>query len=548
MYLFVIATVFAVACTSNREPSQDVAYPVTGVTIEPSDGEAPTPADNEPAEDTAPPEDTGNEMPPAVNILSLSVHTLPECVVCATVEISLDAPAPITLLVGALGKERIPWVHSESSEHHTIPLLELHAETTYSLAVRIDGPHSSIAAYDLFATPALPDIFPPITVERGDDSRTQPGLTLLNILEWGDASPRRFMVAAIDHSGEIVWYHQIDRLALGLGIDDQRRIYTTDTTQNIVRIDPYGQAKTVWPVDELGISSAHHEIRPMDDGGMAVLTTELETISGWWMEPMVYPTSFNVVGDVFTLFDADGHQTWSWSMMDHIDPLEHHTADMHMNFWNMPPYVDVADPKDWSHANTLLPRGDNWVTSLRNLDWIMEINPNTDEIEWILGPNGDFTLADGGRWFSRQHRPSFTSDDTILVYDNGLDRADAAEEEEAFTRVVEYQLDFDTMTATELWSWNGGDRYVVPIAGGVTQLDNGNYLINDGAIFNGATLEEDVWWPHYSARLREIVGTEDPEIIWELSVGYPDDLEEQGWFVYRAERIDSLYPAHARPE
>jgi hypothetical protein len=548
MYPFIFATLLTVGCTTQTDSSKGIAYPVTDVTSG-TPGEHPeqTPS-TEPEQDTASPEDTGDPPIPLIDMLSLSVQTLPDCVVCATVDVSLDSPAPVTLLLGELGTVPVPWVQSASSTHHSIPLLELHAETTYALTVRIDGPGGSVAGFSLFVTEPLPNIFPPITLERGGDIRGQPGITLLNILEWGGHGTRRFMVAAVDENGEIVWYHQLDQLALGMGLDEQMRILTTDSTQKAVRIDPYGQTKTVWPVEDLGIAAVHHEIRPTEDGGMALLTTELQNIYGWWMEPMVYPTSFNVVGDVFTTFDAEGNQTWSWSMLNHFDPLAHHTADMHMNFWDMPPYVDVEDPKDWSHANTLTPRGENWVASLRNLDWVIEINPETDEIEWVFGPHGDFTLADGGRWFSRQHQPSFPSDNTILMYDNGLDRADAEEDEEAFTRIVEYQLDTETMTATELWSWNGGERYVAPIAGGVTRLHNGNHLINDGAIFNGSYFADDAWWPHYSARVREIVGTADPEVIWELTLGSPDDMEKEGWFVYRAERIESLYPPHARPE
>jgi hypothetical protein len=549
MYLFVIATVLTIACTTKPDPANGNSHPTTGLTEGPPSDTPEVDTPNEQSDDTAKPHDTGETTPPPlINVLSLSVETLSDCVVCATVQVSLNVAAPVTLLLGESGSASVPWVQSESSEHHTIPLLELHADTAYELEVRIDGTGGSIAGHTVFATESLPDIFPPITLEVGADIRQQPGLTLLTILEWSSPSARRFLVAALDHDGEVVWYHQLDHLVLALGLDEQMRIYTTDSTQKAVRIDPYGQTKTVWPVEDLGIPAVHHEIRPTEDGGMALLTTELRNIDGWWMEPMVYPASFNVVGDIFAVFDAEGHQTWSWSMLDHFDPLEHHTSDMHMNFWSMPPYLDVDDPKDWSHANTLTPRGDNWVASLRNLDWVMEINPDTDEVEWVFGHNGDFTLTDGGRWFSRQHRPSFPSDNTILMYDNGLDRADAEEDEEAFSRIVEYQLDTETMTATELWSWSGGEPYVSPIAGGVSRLENDNHLINDGAFYHGSYFAEDRWWPHYSARIREVVGTEDPEVIWEVSIGNPDDLEKTGWFVYRAERIDSLYPTDARPE
>jgi len=333
-----------------------------------------------------------------------------------------------------------------------------------------------------------------------------------------------------------------------LSVDEQRRIYTTNGMLEAIRIDPYGQSTQAWTTESLGIASVHHDFRPTPDGGMALLSTEMETIEGWPISSFTDTSSLNVVADRFVFFDAEGNETWSWDMLDHFNPLEHYTRDLHMNFWDMPPYLDVADPKDWSHANSLVAHEDNWLISLRNMDWLIEINPATDAVEWIFGPGGDFTLSEGSRWFSRQHRPSISEEGHVLLYDNGLDRADATGEYGAYTRVVEYALDHESMTATELWSWNGDERYVCPISGGIQRLENGNHFINDGAIFGGTTTVGERTTAHYSARMREIVGTEDPEVIWELIVGSPGEHEETGWFVYRAQRIDGLYPLAARPE
>ncbi len=513
--------------------------------IESSASLAPT-TETETDTDTGAPSttDTGTEVEPA-QLLSASIELDPDCAVCATAHIELDKPAAIQLALG-LDEESIqPWVRSEETANHTIPLLGLRGDTTYQVDIHIDA---QAASRTQFTTDSLPNMFPRILLNKAGDDRMQPGLTLINVLEWVNPAGRRFFVLAIDDAGEIVWYKRIERLALALSVDAQGRIYTTNGTLEVLRLDPYGQNSTTWPVDSLGVSSVHHEVRATADGGMALLSTELEAIDGWFMPPTMEEVTFNVVGDRFAVFDAEGNQTWSWSMLDHVDPLEHHTADFHMNFWEMPPYLEVDAPKDWSHANTLIPSGDNWLTSLRNLDWLMEINPETDEIEWIFGPGGDFGLAEGSRWFSRQHSPSILRNGNVLLYDNGLHRADATDDEEAYSRVVEYALDRETMTASEVWSWDGGEPYICTIAGSVSRLPNGNHLINDGAIHGGVKWMSDRWQPHYSARIREIAGTEDPELLWELVVGHPDNINRKSWFVYRAERIESLYPPHARPE
>ena len=529
---------FALACTNDKANSSEGSVSSSQEDTQAIQNEI------ESEEDTASQDDSGIEtLEPQV--LSINIEPVLDCSVCATAVVTLDMPAPVTLVMGKEGTSMAPWVRSDDAvETHRIPLLELHSETTYRVSVWINGTESDEES--TFTTAPLPDSLPPIELTIGGDIRQQSGLTLINALEWANPDGRRFFVIAVDEDGKVVWYHQLERMALALDIDEHQRIYTTDSMLKAVRIDPYGQTKTEWSVEDLGIESVHHDFQPTADGGMALISTELQVIDGW--DPTFSSSSLNIVADRFMFFDAEGHEVWSWNMLDHLNPQDHYTSDLHMNFWDMPPYLDVIDPKDWSHANALVQHEDNWIVSLRNLDWLMEINPITEGIEWIFGPNGDFSLSDGSRWFSRQHRPSITEDGHILLYDNGLERADETEPDNAFSRVVEYALDHENMTATEQWSWDGGERYVCPISGDIHRLENGNHFINDGAIYAGIVTVGDRAQPHYSARLREIVGTEDPEIIWELILGSPDNLEEDGWFVYRAERIESLYPAWVRPE
>ena len=149
-------------------------------------------------------------------------------------------------------------------------------------------------------------------------------------------------------------------------------------------------------------------------------------------------------------------------------------------------------------------------------------------------------------WFSRQHSPQVMPDGNILLYDNGGARAGADPTEAPFTRVVEYSLDEEAGVATEVWSWKGETDYFSPIVGDIDRLENANHLITDGALLWGFT-DEEVPRPHFSGRIREVAGTESPEVIWEVEIGYPDDLTMPGWMTYRGIRIDSLYPAAVQP-
>jgi hypothetical protein len=502
---------------------------------------------NSPRHDTASSDDTGAHA--SVDI-QFEIVLDPDCVVCAQVHVSLSESAPVTLMVGETGESLSPWAWSDETDEHQIPLIELKPDTAYDVAIRLESDRTILSESQTVSTGSLPDNFPPISLAVHSPDQMQAGLTIMSLTEWVpyDEMDGNFLVA-LNNAGELVWYHQLAGLNVGLYIDELKRIYTTETVQAAVRVDPYGGTKTVWTAESLGVETTHHEVRPLEDGGLATIATEVRTIPGWFEEHTGLTFSFDVVGDILATFDAEGHKTWSWSLMDHFDPLEHHTSDLHLAFWTMPPYDHLEAPKDWSHGNAMVPNGGSWLGSFRNLDWLIQVDPDTDEIDWIFGPGGDFELAEGGRWFSRQHAPAVQPSGSILLYDNGNERADRVAGEQPFSRVVEYELDTESGIATELWSWDGGSPQVFcPIVGDVDELEGGNHLVTDGAVFRSTTSDDGVIEPHFSGRVREVTNIrDDPEVIWEVRVGDTEDPEAPSWVVYRAIRVDSLYPEHARP-
>jgi len=287
----------------------------------------------------------------------------------------------------------------------------------------------------------------------------------------------------------------------------------------------------------------------MDDDGMLLLSSELQVVEGFENPLTLESATYNVVGDVLAEVNAEGEVDWTWSTFDHIDPLAHHTFDLHTPFWELPPYDGVDTPKDWTHANAVVPIEDDWLVSMRNVDWLIRVDRETGEIVWRFGPEGDFELSEGARWHSRQHAPEVLENGNILIYDNGNARADAGEEEMPWSRVVEFSLDTETGVATEVWSYAGDEEYFSMLVGDADRLANGNTLITDGALLWGMKdLGDDTFAPFFSGRVREITADADPEIIWELEVGHPDELEQDGYMVYRGIRFESLYPESVWPD
>lgn len=528
--LFISSLLLLSACANDKSGTGDTGH--TSVTTD----------------DTAA-NDTG-EPPSLVNITSFVANIDPDCSVCGTATIELDTPAPLTLLVGSSGEPPVDWVKMDAASSHQIPVLQLRADTTYELIARINDGTDAVVESDSISltTGPLPDDLPFMELTSNEELETQPGLTLFAVARWTPIAEEDWnYLVAVDAQGNVVWYRFLEGFGIGLHVDEQSRIYSTETALTALRIDPFGQTSAEWTMADLGYDTAHHEVLGLPDDGMAIMSSELRTVEGWVDETTGIELDFDVVGDLLVTFDSNGEATWEWSMLDHFDPIEHHTIDMHGTFWMRPPYMDVEAPKDWSHGNAMVANDGGWLGSYRNLDWLVQVDPNTDEVEWVLGPEGDFELASGGRWFSRQHAPEIQENGNILLYDNGNARADAEVGEQPWSRVVEYQLDHETNIATEVWSWDGGERYFCPIVGDVNRLENDNMIITDGAIANGSNVVDGITIAHFSSRIREITTTDTPEVAWELTIGHPGQIELNGYTVYRAIRFPSLYPPNARP-
>ncbi len=135
----------------------------------------------------------------------------------------------------------------------------------------------------------------------------------------------------------------------------------------------------------------------------------------------------------------------------------------------------------WNHGNAILHGVDAdgaqyiWV-SLRAQDWILRIDVETDQIDWRFGYGGDFALVDDldaaepveldpRRWAFQQHAPEWLqrqgSRTRFLVYDNGVRRPDEngdPDSSEQYGRVVEFEIDEETLLATVRFEYGSADE------------------------------------------------------------------------------------------
>ncbi|WCO67645.1 aryl-sulfate sulfotransferase [Iamia majanohamensis] len=517
----------------------------------------------------------------------------PDSTLSAVVTVTTDAPATAALVATSADGHQVDLpAGAEPATELELPLVGLRPETEYEVAVEAagaDGTPLDLGAPVPFTTGALPDDFPPITLESVDQERTQPGLTLLSLKPWapptGDGAPAPAQgegqaggyLAAVDQEGEVVWYHGTEGGVLDARQTDTGYLYTYDelvvrevdalgriTEELAGRVatenpeDLTGQARTTDAAVPVDTDSAHHDAGPLPSGNLLWLSTGLEEVTGPPLcgedeDEVTYPVIYDVVVEV----EPDsGEVVGEWSLADVYDPFERPGTEMCIEGSTFAPpnfFYPVDGVVDWTHGNSVVldEERNALIVSLRHQSAVLALRYQDDadgpagELLWELGPEGDLPLD--GLAPSYQHAAEVLPDGTILVYDNGNQHPGATAGEEGddppFSRAVIYEVDDSSddpadWTARQIWEHRlegeGGRPVFTGFLGDVDRLDNDDVLVTHGAISDadGAL----------SARVVEVdrddAAADGGDVVFDLRVGTPDDP----WTVYRSQRIASALP------
>lgn len=312
-------------------------------------------------------------------------------------------------------------------------------------------------------TGARPASVPGITV---DGSLAAPGAGfLLTSFVPGPA-------VIVDGDGEVVWWHQLEVdydhtiTRTLLSADGTGVVYLLWTNlhhggpeswmRQLVRVSFDGQQ-----VDTLELSGAHHDFALMPDGRLACLMYDAREVEG-----------IVVAADRLVEVAPDGSTRQIWTVWDHVE---------------FDPDQQYEGGERWGHCNAVDhdPVDDVIYVSCRNFSTIFRIDRATGEVEWELGPGGDFVLADGGTWFENEHQ--FQIDDgpangpvngsasgRALVFDNAIPT-------EANSAAREYLFDVQSGTAEEVWTYQPDPPLGVYAFGDVSRLPGGDTLIAWGS-------------------------------------------------------------------
>jgi hypothetical protein len=156
------------------------------------------------------------------------------------------------------------------------------------------------------------------------------------------------------------------------------------------------------------------------------------------------------------------------------------------NSWGEMPYQDQTTPSpesEYAHINAVFEDFDgNLIMSFRNMSQVVKVARPSGQIMWRLGgrTNQFQFINDPYSNLCGQHTPTRLANGNILLFDNGQNCWPVVPARGATTRVAEYQLDEQNMTAELVWSYSQPGVYTL-FAGSSQRLPNGNTMIGWGA-------------------------------------------------------------------
>jgi arylsulfate sulfotransferase len=521
---------------------------------------------------------TGSQTPLTIRDASLIGNPNPAVPLAAIMRVTTNMPTRLTLNISDAEQNWSVTPSQEMTLNHEVPVLGLKSEKTYNVTAVLEDMGGRIAETSAlaFETPPLPDTFPTPVINVRDPSRMEPGVTLFNVNgRWeadGNATLENLPAVVVDDQGEFIWYYIPD----GHRVHDIRRLrngnmaYTVLPGHNqLIEIDMLGNIQRTFHMtgmtDELiegSISvqtdSLHHDYAELPNGNLLLLSSESRVIQNWYTSetnPDATRAPANVIGDVIVEVTQNGEIVNEWSLFDILDPYRIGYNSTSENFWRNH-YGDTAESKDWAHGNAIIyeENDHSFVMSVPYQDAVIKVSMDTGELVWILGnhdnwkePWSNKLLSPVGvvEWSYKHHAITHTENGTYLLFDNGAARSSPYDDKmtlaDSYSRAVKYSVNEETMEVSQPWAYGPNqEQFYGRYLGDVDWHDQSDtVLINVGG---AETNSEGVNVPPAEARrwaqIMEVTHTDQPEKVWELRLQQNDT----GWSIYRAERIENLYP------
>jgi len=524
---------------------------------------------------------TGCSRPPAITSeLDLDMNPSGRTPLAGLLTFTTDQPTRTTLRISDGENSSSVTPNDEFTTDHELMVLGLRPGrlNTVEVAIENERGDAGTPASTTVETPPVPDYYPPINVTLSRPARMEPGYTLIPLIR---SHPETLideefsLVLAIDAQGDIVWAYEAPHIVDVLRpLMNGNFLYQSFRNGYMIEIDQLGRTIAEWhttgiPQEHSATSipvetdSFHHDTLETSSGNLLALSSEVRRFEDYPSseeEPDAPRAPANVIGDRLIEFQRDGTIVREWSFLDLFDPYRIGYGSLSTFFYELI-YAEVLDEPglDWAHGNAIYydAATDSALVSFYHQSVVVKLDLASGELVWMLGdPQGwgerwrDLLLEpvdDDIQWPFYQHAPRITPAGTLLLFDNGKDRAFPSDPRvlppETFSRAVEYRVDEAAGTVEEVWSFGDAEENWF-FSGFVSEADwlpeTENILITVGGRVRGpdGTIGVDPWEGRLWATYMEVTHTTPAEKVWEVVIDDPT----RGWFSYRTDRVPSLYP------
>lgn len=285
-------------------------------------------------------------------------------------------------------------------------------------------------------------------------------------------------MVAFDYAGDLRWYTTID---IVFDIKRVKNGHIWIATERLIEL-PYN-VTGIYEMSMLGKiykeyrlpAGTHHDYVEDKDGNIVILTAD---------------PNRDTVEDVCLVLNRETGKVIK-------------TFDLKQYFSTEAVSGNRASTNDWLHCNAVWydEKTNSLSFSGRNLDAIMNIDYETQKINWILGDpekwpqeyvDKYFFTPDPAQetfeWFYAQHACMILPDGDVLLFDNGAWRSKYAEKdipaEEKFSRGVRYHLDLEKRIVTQVWQFGKEEKsdFFSPHISNIDYYGKSNYMVHSGDI------------------------------------------------------------------
>lgn len=353
------------------------------------------------------------------------------------------------------------------NKKHILPIYGLYPNKDNEVEIKINDKTTTVH----IKTKELPkDFILPTNVEADKEE-------LGNQLYFFTPSSNGY-TCAYDINGDVRWYlttnqvWDIKRLNNGnILLSSDRLINPPYYTTGLVEMDLTGKIYYEYSLP----GGYHHDAYEMPNGNLLVASDDFTSGNG-------------TVEDYIAEIDRKTGKIVKEIDLKNILPTEEGKSDSWTEY-------------DWFHNNAVwYDEKTNSITlSGRHQDIVLNINYDTEEINWILGdPEGwdkkyqkyFFKVVGDSEfdWQYAQHASMILPNGNVFVFDNGNNRSKDKNKylkaSDNFSRGVIYAINNDNKTIKQVWEYGKdlGSDFYSPYISDVDYFSDGHYLIHSGGI------------------------------------------------------------------